>query len=63
MGYGVSIWDTLYRYGYLSYRYCHPEYRYGIWANDMGDDRIDMVISHINMGYLLTLGVAPGAVK
>ena len=26
--------------------------RYGIWANDMGDDSIDMVITHIDMGYL-----------
>jgi hypothetical protein len=24
-------------------------YRYGIWANDMGDDSIDMVISHIDI--------------
>jgi hypothetical protein len=39
-------------------------HRYGIWANDMGDDRIDMVISHIDMvishidmGYLDTLPV------
>jgi len=29
--------------------------RYGRWANDMGDDSIDMVISHIDMGYLVTL--------
>jgi hypothetical protein len=27
---------------------------YGIWADDMGDDSIDMVISHIDMGYLVT---------
>ena len=27
-------------------------------ANDMGDDRIDTVISHIDMGYLVTLGWA-----
>jgi hypothetical protein len=27
-------------------------------ANDMGDDRIDTVISHIDMGYLVTLGMA-----
>jgi len=27
----------------------------GIWANDMGDDSIDTVISHIDMGYLVTL--------
>jgi len=24
-------------------------------ANELGDDRIDMVISHIDMGYLVTL--------
>ncbi len=53
--YGISIEDTVYRYGNLPYRYGHPGYRYGIWANDMGDDSIDMVISHIDMGYLVTL--------
>jgi len=42
-------------YGYVPYRYGHPGYRYGIWANDMGDDTIDTVISHIDMGYLVTL--------
>jgi len=36
----------------LRYRY---EYRLGIWANDMADDSIDTVISHIDMGYLVTL--------
>jgi hypothetical protein len=38
----------------MAYRY---EHRYGIWAtrNDMGDDSIDTFISHIDMGYLLTL--------
>ena len=25
------------------------------WANDMADDMIDMVIVHIDMGYLVTL--------
>ena len=55
VGYGISIWDTVYRYDYLPCRFGHPGYRYGIWANDMGDDSIDMVISHINMGYLVTL--------
>ena len=29
--------------------------RYAIWANDMGDDSIDKVISHIDMEYLVTL--------
>ncbi len=64
MEYVISIWDAVYRYGYLPYRYGHPGYRYGIWANDMGDDSIDMVISHIDMGYLVTLMCesAPGEV-
>jgi hypothetical protein len=55
MGYGSLIWDTGHRYGYLPDRYGHPGYRYGIWSNDMGDDSIDTVISHIDMGYLVTL--------
>ena len=38
----ISIWDIL-------------SCRYGIWANDMGDDGIDTVVSHIDMGYLVTL--------
>jgi hypothetical protein len=29
-------------------------------ANDMGDDSIDTVISHIDMGYLVTLGQGRG---
>jgi len=45
----------VYRYGYLPYRYGHPGYRYGIWADDVGDDGIDPVICHIDMGYLVTL--------
>jgi len=28
-------------------------------TNDMGDDSIDTVISHIDMGYLVTLGRGP----
>ena len=55
MGYVLSIWDTVYRYGHLPYRFCDPGYRYGIWADDMGDDRIHMVISNIDMEYLVTL--------
>jgi len=31
----------------------------GDGANDMGDDRIDTVISHIDMGYLVTLSEGP----
>ena len=38
----------------IIYRY---EYRYRTWANDMGDDSIDMVILHIDMGYLVTLDI------
>jgi len=44
MEYGISIWNTVHRYGHLPYRYGHPGYRYGIWANDIGDDHTDMVI-------------------
>jgi hypothetical protein len=55
MGYGFSIWYTVYRYVYLPYRYGHPGYRYGISADDMGDDSIDTVILDIDMGYLVTL--------
>ena len=61
VGYGISIWDTVYRYGKLPYRDCHPGYRCRIWANDMGDDSIDMVISHVDMGYLLTLVYTPAS--
>jgi hypothetical protein len=32
---------------------------YGIWANDIGDDSIDTVILHIDMGYLVTLPARP----
>jgi len=49
-----------YRYGHLPYRYGHPGYRYGIWANDVGDDGIDTVILHIDMGYLVTLKARAG---
>jgi len=49
MEYGVSILDMVYRYGH------HPGYRYGTWADDMRDDSIDVVISHVDMGYLVTL--------
>jgi hypothetical protein len=55
MEYGISIWDTVYRYGHLPYRYGHLGYRNGIWANDMGDDSIVMVILDIDMGYVVTL--------
>ena len=55
MRYGLSIWDMVYRYGHSPYRYGHPGYRHRIWANDMGDDSIDMVILDIDMGHLVTL--------
>ena len=48
----------MFRYGYLPYRYSHPGYRYGMWANDNGDDSIDMVILRIDMGCLVTLNPA-----
>jgi hypothetical protein len=55
MEYGLSIWAIVYRYGRSPYRYGHPAYRYEMWANDMGDESIDTVICHIDMGYLVTL--------
>ena len=42
----------------MGYRYGHPGYRSGIWADDVEDDSIDMVISHIDMGYLVNLPAA-----
>jgi len=36
--YGVSIWEI----------------GVSMWANEMGDDSIDMVVLHIDMGYLVT---------
>jgi len=50
MGYVLSTRDMIHRYGHLGYRY-------GIWANEVGHDSIDTVISHIDMGYLVTLVV------
>ena len=55
MEYGLSIWDMVCPYGNLPFRYGHPGYRYRMWANDMGDDSIDMVISYIDVGYRVTL--------
>jgi hypothetical protein len=34
--------------------------RYGIWANDIGDDSIDTVIPDIGMGYGLMIWEIPG---
>jgi len=61
---GISIWNMGYRYG----TWCIDMVIYhidmvildidmGDEANDMGDDSIDTVISHIDMGYLVTLYV------
>jgi len=57
---GISIWNMSYQYGtwYIDMVDDMVIYhidRHGIWANDMGDDNIDKVISHIDMGYLVTL--------
>jgi len=59
---GVSIWDMTYRYGILVIDMViyHIDtvildIDMGDGANDMGDDRIDTVISHVDMGYLVTL--------
>jgi hypothetical protein len=54
LGYGLPI-------GYLPHRYGDPGYRYGIWDDDMGDDSIDTVIIHIDMGYLVTLRTSLGS--
>ena len=58
---GLSMWDMVHRSGHPPYRYGHPGYRYGIWAHDLGDDKIDTVISNIDMGYLVTLINDPAA--
>ena len=58
MGYGLSIWDMVYRYGHSPHRHGHPGYRCGIWDIDMGDDNVDMVILDIVMGYLVTRAAA-----
>jgi hypothetical protein len=56
MEYLISIWDMVYQYDYLPYRYGPIlDIDMGDEANDMGDDSIDMVISHIDIGYLVTL--------
>jgi len=60
---GISIWDMGYRYEmvirYLPYRYGISVWSswISIWdmANNIGDDSIDKVISHIDMRYLVTL--------
>jgi hypothetical protein len=63
---GISIWDMGYRFGIR----CIDMVIYhidmvildidmGDEANDMGDASIDTVISHIDMGYLVTLAPPP----
>jgi hypothetical protein len=54
MGYGLTIWDMIYPYGYPPHRYGdppnrygHPGYRYGMWSIDMGVDSTDTVILDI----------------
>jgi len=53
MGYrfGIRFIDMIIRHSDMVIQ----GYRYGIWANDMGDDSIDMVILDIDIGYLVTL--------
>jgi len=72
----ISIWDMGYRFGIrrIDMVIYHIDMfildiDMGDEANDMGDDSIDTVISHIDMGYLVTLsrcvavlrGIACGA--
>jgi len=59
---GLSIWNMCYRFGmwYIDMVIYHIDMvildiDMGDEANDVGDDRIDTVISHIDMGYLVTL--------
>ena len=54
IGYVLSIWDMVIRYGYPPHRYGHPGYRYGTWANDMGDDSIDMRYGHSPYRYWIS---------
>jgi len=61
---GISIWNMGYRYGiwYIDMIIYHIDVvildiDMGDEANDMGDDSIDTVISHIDMGYFVTLHV------
>jgi hypothetical protein len=63
---GILIWNMGYRYGiwYIDMVIYHIDMvilniDMGDEANDMGDDRIDKVISHIDMGYLVTLSAGP----
>ena len=59
---GISIWTMCYRFGIwvIDMVIYHIDMvildiDMGDEANDMGDDSIDTVISHIDMGYLVTL--------
>jgi hypothetical protein len=51
MGNGIMVCQ----YGSSPYRYGYLGYQSGIWANDMEDDCIDVVILEIDMGCLVTL--------
>jgi len=59
---GLSKWNMVYRYGiwYIDMVIYHIDMvildiDMGDVSNDVGDDSIDTVISHIDMGYLVTL--------
>ena len=61
---GISIWDMCYRYGIqcINMVIHHIDMvildiDMGDEANDRGDDSIDMVISHIDKGYLVSHSV------
>jgi len=61
---GISIWNMRYPFGiwYVDMVIYHIDmvtlhFDMGAEANDMGDDSIDTVISHIDMGYLVTLAL------
>ena len=72
---GISIWDMCYRFGlqYIDMVIYHIDMviyhsdmvilniDMGDEATDMGDDRIDTDISHIDLGYLVTLPSSPAS--
>jgi len=55
MGYGLSIWDRCIDMVIYHIDMVILDIDMGDEANDMGDDSIDTVISHIDIGYLVTL--------
>jgi len=58
MVYGVWYIDMVYGYDYLPCRCGHLGYRYGLRANDMGDDSID-TINRFKFCFLNQLGPVP----